>query len=329
MSRVGVVIIGRNEGERLARCLASLEGSRVPVVYVDSGSTDGSPERAAPRCDAVVRLDTARPFTAARARNAGSERLIAIHPEIEFVQFVDGDCEMAPGWMDCGSRALEAEPRQGVVFGRLRERHPDRSLYNRLCDIEWNGPVGPARACGGNAMMRVAAFRGVGGFDGSLIAGEEPELCVRLRAAGWGIARIDAEMGSHDAAMTRFRQWWRRTVRVGWAYGEGRALHGRPPESLYVRQTRSAALSGFLVPAVAVALAPSTRGWSLGLMAWYPLRIARFARACARLGLGAREAWTYSAFCTLAAFPHLQGMLMYLAARALRLPSRAIEYKDA
>lgn len=324
-----MVVIGRNEGERLRRCLTSLEGAGAPVVYVDSGSTDGSVEWARRRCSAVVELDPALPFTAARARNAGFERLMASRPGTELVQFVDGDCEVEPGWMARAVEELRADPRRAVVCGRRRERYPDRSIYNRLCDIEWDTPVGPARSCGGDAMMRASAFSQVGGFDGTVLAGEEPELCLRLRQRGWTILRVDAAMTVHDAAMTRFRQWWRRTVRTGYGYGQGHALHGMAPERLYRRKTWSILASGLLVPVLALALAVPTRGFSLALLAWYPVRIARFARASRRRGLGSRDAWAYSAFCMLANLPQLAGLAKHLVARMGRGPSAPIEYKGA
>lgn len=328
MNRVGIIVIGRNEGERFRRCLASLEASRAPIVYVDSGSTDGSVEWARPKCSAVLVLDTAVPFTAARARNAGVERLVALHPETEFVQFVDGDCEVDSSWIDRAVRELQADPSRAVVCGRRRERHPGQSIYNRLCDIEWDTPVGPARACGGDSMMRASAFREVGGFDENLLAGEEPELCVRLRQRRWTIFRVDAAMTLHDAAMTRFRQWWRRTLRSGYGYGQGHALHGLPPERLYGRKIRSILVSGFLVPVLAAALAPPTGGWSLALLLWYPARIARFAAESRRRGLEARDAWIYSAFCMLANLPQLLGLMRYWVSRIAHQPSRLIEYKD-
>lgn len=328
MSTIGVVVIGRNEGERFRRCLASLEGAGAPIVYVDSGSSDGSVEWARPRCSEVVALDTAVPFTAARARNVGFLRLTALHPEVVLVQFVDGDCEVDPGWLPRAARELEADPRRAVVCGRRRERHPGRSVYNRMIDIEWDTPIGEARACGGDAMMRVAALREVGGFDETLIAGEEPELCLRLRRRGWTVLRVDAEMSLHDADLTRFAQWWRRSLRGGFGYGQGRAKHGNAPERLYVHKTRSIVVSGGLVPALALGLALPTAGLSLALLAWYPARIARFAGACRRRGLVARDAWTYSAFCMLANVPHLLGLAKHAASRLSRRPARLIEYKD-
>ena len=134
--RVGAVAIGRNEGPRLRRCLESLRDLSCPVVYVDSGSTDDSVTLALSLgCDVAI-LDSSRPFTAAAARNAGLRRLQEVAPECEFVQFVDGDCEVVPGWVPAAAAFLEENSQYAVACGRRRERHPDRSLYNRLCDLE-------------------------------------------------------------------------------------------------------------------------------------------------------------------------------------------------
>ena len=181
---IGVVAIGRNEGERLRRCLRSIP-SDVPVVYVDSASTDDSVEFARSTLATVVELDMAKPFSAARARNEWFGSLLEHCPDITFVQFVDGDCELEPHWRDRAKNFFESQPRIAAVCGRRRERYPNASLYNRMCDEEWNTPTGQADACGGDAMIRVRAFVDVGGYDAMMIAGEEPELCSRLRAAGW------------------------------------------------------------------------------------------------------------------------------------------------
>ncbi len=185
-----------------------------------------------------------RPFTAARARNAGLARLSGDG----FVQLVDGDCELRPGWVAAALAAMAAHPRAVVVCGRRRERHPEASVWNRLCDREWDTPVGPALACGGDALMRLPALRAAGGFREDLIAGEEPELCLRLRRAGGEVWRIDAEMTLHDAAMTRFGQWWRRSRRAGHAFAEGAALHGAGPDRHWVAETRRALIWGRASP---------------------------------------------------------------------------------
>lgn len=233
-AQVGVVAIGRNEGERLRRCIRSVS-PEVPLVYVDSGSSDDSVSFALGSGREVVQLGPRTKFTAALARNAGLHRLIETTPRIEFVQFVDGDCEIENGWLEFAERFLSAHPDVAAVCGRRRERFRDSSFYNRLCDDEWNTPVGTSLACGGDVMLRVDALQQVGGYDATLAAGEEPELCARLRAAGWKIWRADFPMTIHDAAMHQFGQWWMRAVRSGFGYaqvwhktlGRDHTLYGR------------------------------------------------------------------------------------------------------
>jgi len=227
---IGVVAIGRNEGEGLRACLASARRDCAAVVYVDSGSIDGSAELAKSLGVHVVDLDLSKPFTAARARNEGFAKLKEIDPKMDAVQFVDGDCEIVQGWIEKAKAELEAIPKAAVICGRRRERFPTASIYNKLCDLEWNTPIGPAIACGGDALIRTTAFEEVGGYDPAVIAGEEPEMCVRLREKGWTVHRIDAEMTLHDAAITRFSQWWKRSLRSGHAYAQGYFLHGTQTE---------------------------------------------------------------------------------------------------
>lgn len=225
-ARVGAVVIGRNEGERLRVCLASLITRVDQLVYVDSGSIDGSLELARQLGVDTVALDTSSKFTAARARNAGMARLRAQHPDIELVQLIDGDCELDENWLATAVAAIARLPYAAIVCGRRRERYPKASVYNGFCDREWDTPLGEIATCGGDALVRIGPVLGVGGFSPELIAGEEPDLCHRLRAAGWKIHRLDAEMTRHDAAITRFGQWWNRNKRSGYAYAEAWSRRG-------------------------------------------------------------------------------------------------------
>lgn len=235
MNGVGVVVIGRNEGARLVRCLESVVGGCGCVVYVDSGSSDESVAEAKKRGVEVVELDMGQPFTAARARNEGYQRMMEVDAGIEYVQFVDGDCEMAPQWLSVCHAALAGQDDVAIVCGMLRERHPEASIYNQLFEMEFNQEPGETEWCGGIFMIRGKAFDQVGRFNGAIIAGEEPELCLRLRRVGLKIMRLDEVMGWHDAAMTRFGQWWKRMKRGGHAYAEGAAMHGGSVDRYCVR----------------------------------------------------------------------------------------------
>ncbi|MFI5458439.1 MAG: glycosyltransferase [Isosphaerales bacterium] len=329
MSQLGTVLIGRNEGERLSCCLDSVVGRGYNVVYVDSGSTDGSVDRAICLGVEVVELDLSRPFTAARARNAGFARLEEIDPDVRFVQFVDGDCEVVEGWLERARRELEDRPEVAGVCGRCRERFRDRSIYNRLADLEFDTPVGETKAFGGNAMVRAVAFRQVGGFNPAVIAGEEPELCVRLRQRGWTVLRIDAEMVLHDMAMTRFWQWWRRCIRNGFAFAEGAALYGRSPERHWVHQVRSIVFWGIALPLIILGLTWPTRGASLGLLGGYFLLYWRIRRYGLHCGWSAPDARLYARWCILSKAPMTVGLILYWFRRAARRPKQIIEYKGA
>lgn len=315
---IGVVVIGRNEGQRLARALGSVSSEL--LVYVDSGSTDGSVALARAQGAEVIELDRASPFTAARARNAGFRRLLELEPQLRYVQFLDGDSELAAGWLERAAAFLSQHEDVAAVCGRLREKHPRRTVYNLLCDIEWDGAPGEARTCGGIAMMRVDALAAARGFRADLVAGEEPELCARLRAAGWRIWRLDEEMAAHDAAIARFGQWWLRTLRAGYAFAQGAALHGAPPERLGVRESRSAWFWGCGIPLLAVGLTPLLGVWGLALLAAYPLQVVRLALRGAR---SPGENWRRALFLVLGKFPELAGQLKFRLERQPRL----IEYK--
>lgn len=318
---IGAVAIGRNEGARLIACIAALRTALppdAPIIYVDSGSTDGSVTAAQDRGAQVVQLDMAQPFTAARARNAGLDRLRVLGAP-DLVQFVDGDCALQPGWIGIATTFLMDRPDVAVACGRRRERYPEASIYNRLIDAEWDTPLGEAKACGGDALMRMAALDDVEGFDSSLIAGEEPELCVRLRQAGWRIWRLDAEMTRHDADLTRLGQFWARARRAGHAYAEGAALHGAPPERHKVAETRRALIWGAALPLVAVAGAVLIHPAALLILLAWPLQALR-------LRLKGRD-WAEASFLTLSKLPEAQGVLGYWLGRLRGRKRGLIEYK--
>ena len=321
-ARIGAVAIGRNEGERLKRCLESLTGT--VAVYVDSGSTDESAKLALQSGTEVVDLDMHIPFTAARARNAGFRKLQEVAPDLPYVQFVDGDCELAADWLLSAATFLEGHSDVGAVCGRRRERFPERSIYNWLCDREWEGPAGEVRACGGDVMIRASALTAVGGYRNDVIAGEEPELCVRLRSAGWRIWRLENEMTLHDAAMTHFIQWWRRALRAGYAFAQGAYLHGAPPERHFVWESQRAWIWGVWLPLACLAVGLIFPPWGWAAWSIYPLQVLR---QTIRNAGSLRQRATLAFFQTLARFPEALGQIKFMRNRLSGRQAQLIEYK--
>ena len=321
---IGIVVIGRNEGDRLKTCLLSAIRYTSNIVYVDSDSTDNSLDIAAELNVEYVSLDLKMPFTAARARNEGYKRLKQIYPNLSFVQFVDGDCEISKGWLEQATVYLTQNSDVAVVCGRRRERYPEASIFNMMCDIEWNTPVGEAKACGGDALMRVDVFQQVSGFNPDVIAGEESELCVRIRQNGWKIWRLDLEMTLHDANITRFTQWWKRNIRAGYAYALGAAMHGFPPEFHRIHNTRRIWFWGLCLP-VAIILSGIVNPLFFIFLFIYPVRVARIKYKNTHI---VKHGWLYAFFVTLGNFPEAQGQIKFYINRLFDLSTKIIEYKN-
>lgn len=330
MTGLGLVVIGRNEGDRLVNCLRSI-GARPNIVYVDSGSSDGSIASASAYGARIVELDMARPFTAARARNAGRE---ALGRDCKFIQFIDGDCALQPGWLETASAALNAEPHIGAVFGRRREVAPQASRYNWMCDNEWDHPPGPARYFGGDVMLRVAALDAALGYPDEMIAGEEPDLAMRMRSAGWAIACLPAEMTLHDAAITRFGQWWRRATRSGHAYAELARRH-RGTYDDYGQRLKRAVFWGAILPLSAIASSISgaalARPWLVvagGGISCLPLvQMARLTLRGKRR-YGPKDAFTIAFFQMVAKPAQSLGAARFLLSQISGNRPMLIEYKD-
>jgi GT2 family glycosyltransferase len=327
--RLCSIVIGRNEGARLQASLASAQAARMPLVYVDSGSIDGSSELARAIGIPVVELDSARPFSAARARNEGLAEALRRWQSIEFVMFLDGDCVLDPDFPFAALTEFDQHPNCAIVTGHLTERHPDASVYNRLCAIEWRSPAGRIEnmsGLGGIMMARVSAFRDVGGFDEQAIAGEEPDLGVRLGLAGYSIIKIDQAMATHDAQMMHFAQWWKRAVRSGHALAHRYVRHGRTRFRDGRREIRSVLFWGFVVPLCVIALLWPTRGLSLLLLGGYALLGWRIYRHFRRSGLPSSDCWLVTRFILYGKFAELVGVIRYGFNR-VRGCFHIIEYK--
>lgn len=329
---VSVVVIGRNEGDRLVRCLASVNAMRQPAggvekIYVDSASTDGSCERAAAMGVRVVRIAPARPCAAA-ARNAGWRAARG-----RLVLFLDGDTVLDPDFV-VGSMPAFDDPKVAIAWGHRREIAPRASIYQRVLDLDWVYRPGRTAYCGGDALVRRDVLVATGGFDDALIAGEEPDLCRRIRARGWEIEHLDRPMTLHDLAMTRWNQYWRRAQRAGHAYAEVAERSSGSATPLWGDVARAnerhvAVLAGILVTGLAAALA---------LRSPLPLAaaLAALAGLCVRTAL--RESWKtndpvtlllYGMHSHLQQIPILAGQVAYRRDRRRGRERGLIDYKES
>lgn len=327
---VAIVVIGRNEGPRLLRSLASIAGWR--SVYVDSGSIDGSADAARRAGIDVIELSPETGFSAARGRNAGLSHMLA-DPAVRYVQVLDGDSALEPGWIALATERLDRDTDLGAVFGRLRERETRSSIYGWMLDQEWDVPAGPARTFGGSVLLRVDAIRQAGGYRDDMIAGEDPDFALRLRMAGWNILCLDAPMAVHDGDMVRFRQWWRRTMRAGHAFAELVDRHPGSTLHAYGRSRARIIFWGGMIPLViltSLALAVLIdRRWIAGAAVALALLGLNLARMAVRETIrhGVHRGPVFALFLALGKYAEMVGLLSYWRNRRQGRPPPLIEYK--
>lgn len=328
---MGAVVIGRNEAQRLPDALQSVRMAGLPVIYVDSASSDDSVTIGGRLADHVLELDPQVPLSAARARNEGLAALVAHHPGLEHVLFLDGDCKLLPGFLEDAQYTMNARPDVAVVIGHLVEKPAPENIFSRLAALEWSsapGDIDNYGNLGGIMVARIRDFQGVGGFNPRMIAGEDSEFGVRLALAGRIVTKIDRPMAEHDAGITSLRQWWTRSVRAGHALAERYMLHGRSPVRDCRREFFSTLFWGIVVPFAALLPAWPTHGLSLLLLVGYPYLAWRMVRHFRQRGASAQDAWLGARFGLYAKFANTLGLLRYFW-RRLTGEIKIIEYKQA
>ncbi len=330
LQRLTVVVIGRNEGERLAACLRSVlamrnDGWRVEPIYVDSGSTDDSVALAESLGFQAIALQTERP-TAAKGRNAGWCAGTG-----ELVLFLDGDTVLHPDFVANASREF-GDSSVAVVWGHRRESHPGASIYNRVLDLDWMYQPGWTPFCGGDALFRRSALEAANGFDETLIAGEEPELCRRILGQGGRILHVNLPMTRHDLAITRWRQYWHRASRAGHAYAEiaERFRNSDNPfwmDEVKRNQRRAGVLLFVLIFGVLSTLVFRSAWPLLAMLAFYLLLAVRSAWKARWKSNSALTLLLYGIHSHLQQVPIFFGQLRFRRNQRAGLKSQLLEYK--
>lgn len=327
--RIGVVVIGRNEALRLRDVLARSAGAGVPIVYVDSASTDDSVRIARDSDVETIVLDDSMPMSAARARNAGAEYLSRIADPPELLQFIDGDCLLQNGWLDAAAQALQSDPDLGAVCGWRREADPRRNVFHEIVDMEWQmGEIGSVDDFAGDVMIKRAAFDAAGGYNPAVMAGEDTEFSSRLRAVGYTISRLDFVSTIHDINMSSARQWWQRSVRSGLGYGIVAEGHRRT-DQLFLADAKRVALWGFVAPVIALAALPRTRVPAMLFGARLAISSVRAAQSIPADRASWRQRLLWGASCTTSAIPAAVGLGQYFRLRLRSEAPTLVEYKHA
>lgn len=328
-ARIGCVVIGRNEGDRIAVALRSVTMAGLRCVYVDSASSDNSVAIARQLADLVVQLDAGIPLSAARGRNEGFAALMEQWPDIAHVMFLDGDCRLFAEFPVTASAVMDARDAVAIVVGTLVEKAAAQNIYTRLASLEWFVEAGDMRDfgnLGGIMLARASHFRSAGGFDTHMIAGEDSELGVRQALAGRIVTKIDCPMAEHDACITSFGQWWRRSIRAGHALTQRYMKNGRSALHDCRRDFYRTLFWGLVIPLAAIVPAWWTLGFSLILLLGYPLSFAKVAVIRVRRGFSIADALLEARFSLYHKAANMIGLATYFR-RRLTGDIKIIEYK--
>jgi len=323
-SNVGVVVIGRNEAVRLQSTLQAVVRADVPLIYVDSQSKDKSVELAKSLDINVLVLSEDKPINASRARNEGARLLMEKFPQLNYLQFLDGDTTLDREWLAVAFKHLESNPDIGFVCGQLREKDRDKNIYRRLCDMEWRWEAAEsAEPCrlGGMGMMRLRAFTQSGGYDESLIAGADPELYARIEKDGWVLQVLGLIMGVHDSGMQSFRQWWIRSVKTGFGFANGRVT------GAWGRERRSAIVWAGFLPLLSVLMTIFVTSWAILLLFMFPLNICRIWASPVKREFSKNDRLLYAASCMTTKIPQFIGIVKYHWCKHMNQTASVIQYK--
>lgn len=318
--QIGVVIIGRNEGARLILCLDSVIKAQVPCVYVDSQSIDSSVEESERRHVKTVVLDKSAPINASRARNKGFEVILTENPNLEYIHFIDADCELHSDWLEHAINKLNEAKDVAIVCGRLHEKYKYKNTYTRLCDMDWYIKPGEVEACGGIFTMRASVFREVNGFDEGLIAGADPELCFRVRQAKYKIFCAPVDMGTHDSNMQYFSEYWKRSVKTGYAYMAKMKTGGNKKPVI------SALVWSSVIP-ISVILSLYIDVKFALLFLSYPILAGKIYFNTSKKTFPTYSRTLYSIFCVIGKVSESVGIVKNIFNSMMKIEQKIIEYK--
>jgi glycosyltransferase involved in cell wall biosynthesis len=181
------------------------------LIVLDNGSTDGSYEILQTEyCHAKVL--SVPGLTIAALRNRGAEQA-----EGEYLAFIDSDCLVPANYFDQALGVFNSVT--AAATGSTCEL-PDTATWierswNALHVRRKDGYVNYLNS--GNLVVKSAAFREVGGFNSTLVTGEDAELANRLTRAGLGIYESHRVRAIHLGIPRSLGQFVRRQA---W-YGQG------------------------------------------------------------------------------------------------------------
>jgi len=230
---VAAIVLGWNLKEETVACgqsLLELDYPGLRLVFVDNGSTDGSPELLRARFPNADVVELGRNIGIAAGYNAGLER--ALEAGVDFALILNNDTLFASGMLTSLVDAAARHPEAGVLMPKIvyesdRDRiwsagarrrafppgvvfvglgHPDGPPYDHERD------VGYAPSCA--LLIRRQTLSTVGLFDPDyFFYYDDWDYCERVRRAGQTVRYVPSAVVYHKVSLSTARsskpaRWW-------------------------------------------------------------------------------------------------------------------------
>lgn len=220
MTRLSIVLISKNQAWNIARLIESVTqesacASSVEIVLVDSASTDQTVKLADRYSITILRLWPDQRLTPAAGRYVGYKYTMG-----DLVLFLDGDMELHPGWLKKALQVVQDRHDIAAVTGQVIDlpkvvRADDKPPQaKQSMDAATEIPY-----ASGAAMYRRSVLKEVGTFNPHLYSDEEPDLCIRIRHAGYRVVRLQYPIAYHysdpKGSLSTLVGRWRRKLYLG------------------------------------------------------------------------------------------------------------------
>jgi len=315
---ISIIVIGLNSAKTLESCLLSIKNMDVPeeailknIIYVDGGSTDRSAQ-IAKAVDGVKIIElSSEKATPGKQRNIGWRAA-----EGEWINFFDSDTEVDKNWLREAINNIDNGI--GAIFGQRKEKYPNKNWFHFIADLEWVKPVSDAKYFGGDVMIRRNVLEESGGYDESLIAGEDPELSARIRSMGYSIKGLDKIMCYHDINMDNFKQYFKRSARSGYGYASAGLKMLKNNENAWFLKMLKLLCKGFLVLFfISISFLSTFRAGVLFAIIVIFLPFSKVGFFQKNFKITFKQSCIYASHCSVVTFLQLFGVLRYFLEKFL------------
>lgn len=213
---ISVIIIAKNEEERVGRCFDSVMKLRkkysTEIIFVDSASSDKTIDIALKYPIQIYRISKSKYLNPSAGRYVGFP-----HAKGEYVLFIDGDSILIEGFVEKALSILKSSDVAAVAGKRIfRKMGESLRIKEKI-----TGKMREYNTIGGTGIYKRKILEAVGTFNPHMGGQEERELCFRIRQNGYKIIKVDIPMEYH---INKNMDIMEATERAGYFIGVGQII---------------------------------------------------------------------------------------------------------